>query len=178
VVRCAAGPWPGRFPVSSDDRVPPGWPRPPCPVASVVGFLRATPATATATATAVERVDLGDDRVVLADHRTTLAYDVLVVATGATLVPGETDGLVGPGWMERVFAFYTLAGATALADALALVDEGRLVVNVVDMPIKCPVAPLEFCFLADWFFHRRCEGSTMVESPQPLTTFASGAPVP
>jgi sulfide:quinone oxidoreductase len=60
---------------------------------------------------AVERVDLGDDRVVLADHRTTLAYDVLVVATGATLVPGETDGLVGPGWMERVFAFYTLAGA-------------------------------------------------------------------
>ncbi len=32
-------------------------------------------------------------------------------------------------------------------------DGGRLVVNVVDMPIKCPVAPLEFCFLADWFFH-------------------------
>ena len=24
-------------------------------------------------------------------------------------------------------------------------------VNVVDMPIKCPVAPLEFCFLADWY---------------------------
>jgi hypothetical protein len=42
--------------------------------------------------------------------------------------------------VERVFAFYTLASATALADALALVDEGRLVVNVVDMPIKCPVA--------------------------------------
>ncbi len=28
-------------------------------------------------------------------------------------------------------------------------------VNVVDMPIKCPVAPLEFCFLADWYFHER-----------------------
>ena len=27
--------------------------------------------------------------------------------------------------------------------------------NVVDMPIKCPVAPLEFCFLADWYFHER-----------------------
>jgi sulfide:quinone oxidoreductase len=103
---------------------------------------------------AVERVDLADNRVVLADQRT-LAYDVLVVATGATLVPGETDGLVGPGWMERVFTFYSLAGATALADALAHFDEGRLVVNVVDMPIKCPVAPLEFCFLADWFFQRR-----------------------
>ena len=23
------------------------------------------------------------------------------------------------------------------------------------MPIKCPVAPLEFCFLADWYFHER-----------------------
>jgi sulfide:quinone oxidoreductase len=28
-------------------------------------------------------------------------------------------------------------------------------VNVVDMPIKCPVAPLEFCFLADWYFRER-----------------------
>ncbi len=28
-------------------------------------------------------------------------------------------------------------------------------VNVVDMPIKCPVAPLEFCFLADWYFTDR-----------------------
>ena len=104
--------------------------------------------------TAVERVELADNRVVLADNRT-LAYDVLVVATGATLVPEETEGLVGPGWMERVFTFYTLAGATALANALARFDEGRLVVNVVDMPIKCPVAPLEFCFLADWFFRKR-----------------------
>jgi sulfide:quinone oxidoreductase len=29
------------------------------------------------------------------------------------------------------------------------------VVNVVDLPIKCPVAPLEFCFLADWYFTER-----------------------
>ena len=31
----------------------------------------------------------------------------------------------------------------------------RLVVNVVDMPIKCPVAPPEFCFLADCYFRQR-----------------------
>jgi sulfide:quinone oxidoreductase len=103
---------------------------------------------------AVDRVELADDRVLLADKRS-LTYDVLVLATGATLKPEETDGLVGPGWMERVFTFYTLAGATALAEALAHFDEGRLVVNVVDMPIKCPVAPLEFCFLADAFFRNR-----------------------
>jgi sulfide:quinone oxidoreductase len=32
---------------------------------------------------------------------------------------------------------------------------GRLLVNIAEMPIKCPVAPLEFLFLADWFFHER-----------------------
>ena len=54
-----------------------------------------------------------------------------------------------------VHTFYTLDGATRLHEALEAFDGGRLVVNVVDMPIKCPVAPLEFCFLADWYFHER-----------------------
>jgi sulfide:quinone oxidoreductase len=85
----------------------------------------------------------------------TLGYDVLVVASGATLVLNETEGLAGPGWMQKVFTFYTPQGAAALEAALATFDGGRLVVNVVDMPIKCPVAPLEFCFLADWYFHQR-----------------------
>jgi sulfide:quinone oxidoreductase len=101
------------------------------------------------------------DRVAIADHEvhlddgSTLEYDVLVVATGATLLPEETEGLTGPGWLESVFTFYTLAGAAALAPAMAAFDSGRLVVNVIDMPIKCPVAPLEFCFLADWYFRQR-----------------------
>jgi sulfide:quinone oxidoreductase len=85
----------------------------------------------------------------------TLTYDVLVIATGARLVPEETEGLTGAGWMEKVFTFYTPEGAAALGAALATFDHGRLVVNVVDMPIKCPVAPLEFCFLADWYFTER-----------------------
>jgi sulfide:quinone oxidoreductase len=54
-----------------------------------------------------------------------------------------------------VFDFYTPAGAVGLRDALARFDSGRLVVNPIDMPIKCPVAPLEFCFLADWFLRER-----------------------
>ena len=56
---------------------------------------------------------------------------------------------------RRAFTFYTVEGATALRDALQGFDGGRLVVNVVDMPIKCPVAPLEFAFLADWYFTDR-----------------------
>jgi len=103
---------------------------------------------------AIDRVDLGTDTVHLADG-TRLGYDVLVVATGSRLVPEETEGLLGPAWMRSVFTFYNLTGAAALEAALARFDGGRLVVNVVDMPIKCPVAPLEFCFLADWYFHER-----------------------
>ena len=55
---------------------------------------------------------------------------------------------------RRVHVLYP-DGATALHRALERFDGGRLVVNVIDMPIKCPVAPLEFCFLADGYFRRR-----------------------
>jgi len=102
----------------------------------------------------IDHVDIGANEVHLTSGAT-LTFDVLVVATGARLVPEETEGLTGPGWMEKVFTFYTPEGAAALAAALATFDRGRLVVNVVDMPIKCPVAPLEFCFLADWYFTER-----------------------
>jgi sulfide:quinone oxidoreductase len=77
---------------------------------------------------------------------------VLVVATGAVLVPEETEGLE---WGPKVGSFYTLDTAEALARQLASFSGGRIVVNVVDLPIKCPVAPLEFAFLADWWFHEQ-----------------------
>jgi sulfide:quinone oxidoreductase len=57
--------------------------------------------------------------------------------------------------MEKVFTFYTLDGAVELRRALAQFGGGRLAVAVMDMPIKCPVAPLEFCFLADSYFRER-----------------------
>jgi sulfide:quinone oxidoreductase len=103
---------------------------------------------------AVERVDVEANQVHLVGGQT-LDYDVLVVATGAALLPEETEGMTGPGWMDSVFTFYSPKGAGALEAALASFAGGRIVVNVVDMPIKCPVAPLEFCFLADWYFRDR-----------------------
>jgi sulfide:quinone oxidoreductase len=103
---------------------------------------------------AIDHVEIDGQQVHLANGDV-LDYDVLVVATGARLVPEETEGLLGPGWMEKVFTFYDLEGAAALGAKLAQFDGGRLVVDVVDLPIKCPVAPLEFCFLADWYFHER-----------------------
>ena len=102
----------------------------------------------------VGHVDLGAQTVSL-DDGATLGYDVLIVATGAQLLPGETEGLAEAMAAGTAFTFYTPDGAAALHDALARFEGGRIAVNVVDMPIKCPVAPLEFCFLADWYFHER-----------------------
>jgi sulfide:quinone oxidoreductase len=102
----------------------------------------------------IDRVEVAENRVYLSSGAA-LEYDVLIVATGTRIAPEETEGMTGPGWQTRVFDFYTLDGATKLRDALDRFDGGHLVVNIVDMPIKCPVAPLEFVFLADDYFTRR-----------------------
>jgi sulfide:quinone oxidoreductase len=96
-----------------------------------------------------------DRRLVILDSEQRIGYDLLVIASGSHIRPDETEGLLGEHWHESIFDYYTLEGATALRDALAKFDGGRLVVNVVEMPIKCPVAPLEFAFLADAYFTGR-----------------------
>lgn len=103
---------------------------------------------------AIDRVVAEENRVYL-ENGAALDYDVLVVATGSRVVPEETEGLTGPGWREKTFDFYTPEGATALARKLESWPGGRLVIDIVEMPIKCPVAPLEFAFLADAFFTKK-----------------------
>ena len=102
----------------------------------------------------IDRVEPDADVVYMKDGRT-IAYDVLIVATGARTNPEMTEGMTGPGWHSSVFDFYTLDGAEDLRERLRKWKGGKLVVNLVEMPIKCPVAPLEFAFLADWFFTKR-----------------------
>jgi sulfide:quinone oxidoreductase len=104
--------------------------------------------------TGVDHVDI-DGRMVVLENGQHLDYTVLVIASGCHVAPEETDGMLGPGWQEKVFDFYTLEGALALREALAKFPGGRLVVNISEMPIKCPVAPLEFAFLADAYFTDR-----------------------
>lgn len=102
----------------------------------------------------IERVDIESDEVVLGDGKR-LRYDQLVIATGTHPRPDQTPGMDGAEWRNSVFDFYTLDGAEALGEKLRTWDGGRLVVHITEMPIKCPVAPLEFTFLADSYFKDR-----------------------
>jgi sulfide:quinone oxidoreductase len=99
----------------------------------------------------IDRV-LPEDRSVALCDGTVLPYDQLVIATGTAPRPEETPGMAAEEWHRSVFDFYTLEGSTALASMLATWPGGRLVVHITEMPIKCPVAPLEFAFLADAHF--------------------------
>ncbi|MGB8652354.1 MAG: FAD/NAD(P)-binding oxidoreductase [Mycobacteriales bacterium] len=102
----------------------------------------------------VDRVRPDDRSVTLVDGRE-LRYDYLVIATGTSPRPDQTPGMAEGEWRKSVFDFFTLEGAVALRDKLATWEGGRLVVHIVEMPIKCPVAALEFTFLADAFFAER-----------------------
>ena len=104
----------------------------------------------------IERIEPDHSQVKLTRDNKTINYDLLVIATGTQIHPEETEGLFdGGGWHQNIFDFYTLEGAVALSRFLKFWKGGRMVVNVAEMPIKCPVAPLEFLFLADWYFHQR-----------------------
>lgn len=81
-----------------------------------------------------------------------IPYDILIIATGTTPVPEETEGLKGKLWYKDIFDFYTYEGTTQLAKKLETWPGGNLVINLAETIIKCPVAPLEFTFLADAYF--------------------------
>lgn len=82
-------------------------------------------------------------------------YDLLIVATGSKIAPDEIEGMRGPEWYKSIFDFYSYEGAKALRDKLRSWEGGKLVVHITEMPIKCPVAPLEFAFLADSYFRNK-----------------------
>ncbi len=102
----------------------------------------------------IDRVDAEAQTVRLEDGRE-LGYDYLVIATGTTPRPDQTPGMLGPEWHRSVGEFYTFEGAVALRDQLTGFRGGRLVMHLTELPIKCPVAPLEFAFLADDFLRRQ-----------------------
>ena len=102
--------------------------------------------------TPIESID-GDNNKVILEGGKVLNYDFLIIATGTQTRPDETPGLKEELWYKNIFDFYTIEGAVALREFFKSWKGGRLVVNIAELPFKCPVAPLEFVFLADAYFH-------------------------
>ena len=103
----------------------------------------------------IEKVVTAENQVHLKNGRV-IDYDYLVIATGTQVRPDLTEGMAsGALWQKKVFDFYTYKGSVALSKAIKNFNQGRIIVHVTDMPIKCPVAPLEIAFLLDDYFRRR-----------------------
>ena len=112
------------------------------------------PSGITAITSGIDKIEAEKNRVLLKNNQV-LSYDYLIIATGARIAPEETEGLKDKLWHKNIFDFYTIEGAVALHNFFKNWKGGKLVLNITEMPIKCPVAPLEFVFLADWYFTER-----------------------
>ncbi|MGB1037109.1 MAG: type III sulfide quinone reductase, selenoprotein subtype [Bacteroidia bacterium] len=96
-----------------------------------------------------------EDKIVLLQNGSKIEYDILILATGTDIAPQEIEGMLGEFWQKDIFDFYTYQGSKNLAKKLKNWGGGKMVVHIAEMPIKCPVAPLEFAFLADSFFKNK-----------------------
>ena len=102
----------------------------------------------------IDRIDKDSDTVFLENDQK-ISYDILIIATGCKTAPEEVQGMKDEYWYKSIFDFYTFEGSCALAKKLETWKGGKLVVHITEMPIKCPVAPLEFAFLADDYFTKK-----------------------
>ena len=99
----------------------------------------------------IDKIEADANRVLL-DGGKVLNYDYLIVATGTKTYPEQTPGLKDKLWYKEIFDFYTVEGAVALQKFFKGWEGGKLVMAITEVPYKCPVAPLEFVFLADAYF--------------------------
>jgi sulfide:quinone oxidoreductase len=81
-------------------------------------------------------------------------YDWLISSLGCRIMIDSVEGL-REGYGKNIFDFYTVGGVMMLQKALEDFTGGKVILNIAEMPIKCPVAPIEFVFLADYYFHKK-----------------------
>ncbi|MCS6711923.1 NAD(P)/FAD-dependent oxidoreductase [Brachybacterium sp. EF45031] len=80
---------------------------------------------------------------------------LVIIATGTHTDPTEVTGMAEALAAGQAHDFYSLEGSAALAPVLKNLRRGNLVVHISEMPIKCPVAPMEFALLAQDYMRRR-----------------------
>jgi sulfide:quinone oxidoreductase len=94
--------------------------------------------------------------------------DALVVALGA-----DYDFAATPGLAEAGNEFYSVAGATRLAELLPTFSSGRAIIGVCGAPFKCPPAPSEAALLLHDYLTARgvrdaCEISIVIPFGTPV----------
>jgi sulfide:quinone oxidoreductase len=80
----------------------------------------------------------------------TLEYDYLIISTGAEHHPEAV-----PGFQETAYNVYDLESNISLSNRLKKFRGGKVVVFISSLPIACPLAPYEMCFLLDDYFRHR-----------------------
>jgi sulfide:quinone oxidoreductase len=114
----------------------------------------------------ITRIDPDKKEVKTKKH--SFSYNFLIVSTGCCITPEENEGLMDA-WGKNAFTFYNIEMADKLRQKLKEFDGGKIVMNIAEMPIKCPVAPIEFVFMADWFTKKRgIRNKTDIELVTPL----------
>ena len=84
-----------------------------------------------------------------------LMNDILINVNRSVIFrPEEIEGLQ-EGWVYVTYGHHRFDHCQLLGTGLNKFTGGKLVVNIAEMPIKCPVAPFDFAFLADSDFHKR-----------------------
>ncbi|HJV31602.1 MAG TPA: FAD/NAD(P)-binding oxidoreductase [Bacillales bacterium] len=96
-----------------------------------------------------EIVKVDVEKKVLTSKNKQYEYDYLVISTGS-----YPDFNSIPGLAEAASNFYTLDGAIKLRDQLANFEKGTILLTV-DVPHKCPAAPLELILMLDDYFRKK-----------------------
>ncbi len=99
-----------------------------------------------------------------------LNYDHLVISMGVDYSPGDVPGLE-----KYAHQFYDFESAMKLREALETLENGKLVIGISRLPIKCPVAPYGLALLLQDHF-ARAKKKVAVEffTPEPHPAPAAG----
>ena len=74
----------------------------------------------------VTKIDPEQKKLQLASGKV-LDYKLAVIATGTVVDPSMSEGLLGSGWRQNIFDFYTPDGSNALQQALAKFKGGSII---------------------------------------------------
>lgn len=119
----------------------------------------------------VTKIDVESSRVHAKDHGW-IAYDYLIVALGAELVPDRVPGFIGKG-----YNLYDPQNVPKLREKLLELKHGRIAIAIMSLPYKCPPAPYEASLIIDSILSRQGTRSSVqidIYTPAPIALPVAG----